>query len=172
MRRSIIALVAAPLGALGAALSAAPATAAKRMPPPPTSLAKPISGMFADDTGGIGSIAGITTLRRFTSAAGQLQVVGTVTATLIDSTDTLLGTATESVTAAVTATGSRESLHVVVEPVDLDLLGRPVHLDKVVLDIAAQSGRADLLAAAADLLDAGSVGPALTELLDRLLDLP
>jgi hypothetical protein len=55
--------------------------------------------------------------------------------------------------------------------VDLDLLGRQVHLDKVVLDIDAQSGRADLLAAAADLLDADSVGPALTELLDRLLDL-
>lgn len=60
-------------------------------------------------------------------------------------------------------------LHLVLGPLDLDLLGLQVHLDKVVLDITAQSGSGhllgNLLCAVAHLLDNnGTLGQLLTQL--------
>jgi hypothetical protein len=60
-------------------------------------------------------------------------------------------------------------LHLVLGPLDLDLLGLKVHLDRVVLDIVAQSGAGqllgNLLCAVAGLLDGGGT---LSQLLNRL----
>lgn len=60
-------------------------------------------------------------------------------------------------------------LHLVLGPLDLDLLGLVVHLDKVVLDIVAKSGAGqllgNLLCAVAGLLDGGGT---LGQLLNRL----
>jgi hypothetical protein len=54
-------------------------------------------------------------------------------------------------------------------PLDLDLLGLQVHLDRVVLDIVAQSGAGqllgNLLCAVANLLNSGGT---LSQLLNRL----
>ena len=60
-------------------------------------------------------------------------------------------------------------------PLDLDLLGLVVHLDRVVLDITAESGPGNLLGnllcAITGLLDpAGPLGP-LVNLLNQLLDI-
>ena len=68
-------------------------------------------------------------------------------------------------------------LHLVLAPLDLNLLGLKVHLDKVVLDITAQSGSGNLLGnllcAVAHLLDGnGTLGQLLAKLsaiLDNLL---
>jgi hypothetical protein len=68
-------------------------------------------------------------------------------------------------------------LHLVLGPLDLNLLGLKVHLDKVVLDIVAQSGAGqllgNLLCAVAHLLDnGGTLGQLLSKLsaiLDQLL---
>ena len=65
--------------------------------------------------------------------------------------------------------GSCDILHLVLGPLDLDLLGLQVHLDKVVLNIVAQSGAGqllgNLLCAVAHLLDnSGTLGQLLTKL--------
>ena len=65
--------------------------------------------------------------------------------------------------------GSCDILHLVLGPLDLDLLGLQVHLDKVVLNIVAQSGAGqllgNLLCAVAGLLDNnGTLGQLLTKL--------
>jgi hypothetical protein len=73
--------------------------------------------------------------------------------------------------------GSCDILHLVLGPLDLDLLGLQVHLDKVVLNIVAQSGAGqllgNLLCAVAHLLDNnGTLGQLLnklTAILDQLL---
>jgi hypothetical protein len=74
--------------------------------------------------------------------------------------------------AARTATASRATcdiLHLVLAPLNLNLLGLKVHLDRVVLDIVAQSGAGqllgNLLCAVAGLLDSGGT---LSQLLNRL----
>ena len=66
-------------------------------------------------------------------------------------------------------------LHLVLAPLNLDLLGLKVHLDRVVLDIVAQSGAGNLLGnllcAVTGLLD-GGIGGALgrlTNLLNQIL---
>jgi hypothetical protein len=79
-------------------------------------------------------------------------------------------------TPATTAKGTAQAmatcdiLHLVLAPLDLDLLGLQVHLDKVVLDIVAKSGAGNLLGnllcAVTGLLDGGLSGA-----LGRLVDL-
>lgn len=67
------------------------------------------------------------------------------------------------------AARSCDILNLVLAPLDLDLLGLKVHLDKVVLNIVAQSGAGqllgNLLCAVAGLLDGGGT---LSQLLNRL----
>jgi len=66
------------------------------------------------------------------------------------------------------AAGACKVLNLVLGPLDLDLLGLQVHLDKVVLNIVAQSGAGNLLGnllcAVAGLLD----GPTLSGLLSQV----
>jgi hypothetical protein len=68
---------------------------------------------------------------------------------------------------AAAAAATCSILHLVLGPLDLNLLGLKVHLDRVVLDITAQSGSGNLLGnllcAVAHLLD--GVSPSLTDLL-------
>ena len=89
---------------------------------------------------------------------------------------TINGTpATTSRTAAAAATC--DILHLVLAPLDLDLLGLQVHLDRVVLDIVAESGAGNLLGnllcAVTGLLDGGLDGVLgrLVNLLDQILGL-
>ncbi len=73
---------------------------------------------------------------------------------------------------AAAAVGSCDILNLVLGPLDLDLLGLQVHLNKVVLDIVAQSGAGNLLGnllcSVAGLLDGGPLGGLLTGLTDLL----
>jgi hypothetical protein len=65
-------------------------------------------------------------------------------------------------------------LHLVLGPLDLNLLGLKVHLDKVVLDIVAQSGAGqllgNLLCAVANLLNSGGTLSQLLNQLGQILD--
>lgn len=64
--------------------------------------------------------------------------------------------------AGAAAAWSCEILHLVLGPLDLNLLGLEVHLNRVVLDITATSGPGNLLCAVAGLLDGT---PTLTDFL-------
>jgi hypothetical protein len=96
---------------------------------------------------------------------------------LTDSAGTVIGTVTDlPLTLPLTqAAGSCPILHLELGPLDLNLLGLLVHLDKVVLDITAQSGPGNLLGnllcAVAHLLDSNASGNALANLLNRILSL-
>jgi hypothetical protein len=74
---------------------------------------------------------------------------------------------------AAAALGSCPILNLVLGPLDLDLLGLQVHLDKVVLNIVAQSGAGNLLGnllcAVAGLLDQAGILTQLTDLLNQIL---
>jgi hypothetical protein len=70
------------------------------------------------------------------------------------------------------AAGSCDILNLVLGPLDLDVLGLQIHLDKVVLDIVAQSGAGNLLGnllcQVAGLLDGTSLGGLLEGVLNQL----
>jgi hypothetical protein len=111
---------------------------------------------------------------------GQVVVQGNLTATLRRASGQLVGRVERhDVTLPVNAPGAHTAsamtaaaatcsiLHLVLGPLDLNLLGLTVHLNRVVLDITAQSGSGNLLGnllcAVAHLLDGTS--PTLTDLL-------
>jgi len=103
-----------------------------------------------------------------------LAAVGTLTGTIVDPVAGTLAVA-DTVTLPVnSATGSCKILHLELGPLDLDLLGLQVHLDKVVLDITAQQGSGNLLGnllcAVANLLNGGglNVGAALNQIINLL----
>src|SRR5207249_5628950 len=83
---------------------------------------------------------------------------------------------TTATAAAVTALATCDILHLVLGPLDLNLLGLVVHLDQVVLDITAQTGAGNLLGnllcAIANLLNPNSLDlGTLADLLNQLLGL-
>jgi hypothetical protein len=145
---------------------AAPVSAALE-PPTLTGLTAPVTG-----TSAAGAFAGTFTVEQFRVVDNGLTAVGQLTGTL--------GTQTVSQVVSfpvADATGSCQILHLVLGPLDLDLLGLQVHLDQVVLDITAQSGPGNLLGnllcAIAGLLDDTGASPlqAIVNLLNQLLAL-
>ena len=120
------------------------------------SLAIPVSG--TSDTGV--ATVGTFYLQRFATQDGKLVGIGTLVAAVTDSTGTrnivvggvaipveastlpnVSGPSAQPVQAQVTC----PILHLELGPLDLNLLGLMIHLDKVVLDITAQSGPGNLL---------------------------
>src|SRR5690242_13989584 len=109
---------------------------------------------------------------------GKTYVQGDLSATLVKTGGTILGrTHRHDVTLPVNAPGARTMstaaavcniLHLVLGPLDLNLLGLHVHLNRVVLDITAVPGPGNLLGnllcAVAHLLD--NTSPTLTQLLN------
>ena len=107
---------------------------------------------------------------------GQLVGIGTLVATL---TDTASGAVQNIVAGGVAiplvATGACPILHLVLGPLDLNLLGLMVHLNQVVLDITAQSGPGNLLGnllcAVANLLNQGGPLQGIANLLNQILQI-
>lgn len=151
---------------------AAPAVAA------PVTL--PVTGTFTDASGGTGSFVGSLALTEFAADGDVVSAVGDLTGTLTDSTGAEVGTVNQPVAAPVDQVGTLatcEVLNLVLGPLDLDLLGLVVHLDRVVLDITAESGPGNLLGnllcAVAGLLDGpgAGLGAILSNLLNQILAL-
>jgi hypothetical protein len=163
MRRIISLVLAAML------LGLIPASAFAARPPAADAITFPVSGTVA----GVSSFVGEFDVNRFAVQDGQLVAVGTLTGTLTN----LVTGATQAVSQALTlpigVTATCDILHLELGPLDLNLLGLMVHLDKVVLDITAQSGPGNLLGnllcAIAGLLDGGGPLGAIAQLLNRIL---
>ena len=163
LRLPILALV----FAVAMAFTAAPASAA----PPTTTSAVSIPINFTSTSG---SFSGAFNITRFAVQNGQLVAVGTLTGTVRDALGNIVGTVNQPLTLPVlAATGTCQILHLELGPLDLNLLGLMVHLNKVVLDITAQSGPGNLLGnllcAVAHLLDSNAAGTALANLLNQIL---
>jgi hypothetical protein len=150
--------LAVPLGANAAA-------------PTTSGVTTPISGTIA----GVSQFVGNFTLTRFTVQNGQLAAVGTLTGTLTNLATGATQSVNQTLTLPVAASGTCQVLHLELGPLDLNLLGLQVHLDRVVLDITAQQGPGNLLGnllcGIAGLLDGGSPLSALTTVLNQLLRL-
>lgn len=137
----------------------------------------PITGTFTDALGGTGQFVGTFTLQRFVVVPGQqLAAVGTLVGTLTNSAGTVLGTIVRTITILVDSALTQAScdiLHLELGPLDLDLLGLVVHLNRIVLDISAQPGAGNLLGnllcAIAGLLDGGGPLRAIANLLNQIL---
>lgn len=102
-----------------------------------------------------------------------MTAIGSLTGTLTDSLGNVVGTITQSIALPVTnITATCDILHLELGPLDLNLLGLVVHLDKIVLDIDAQAGGGllgDLLCSLANLLNGSATLSAIARLLNNIL---
>jgi len=121
-----------------------------------------------------GAFTGVFTLSRFVAQNGQLAAVGTLTGTVTNSTGQTVGAVARNLTLSlINISATCDILHLELGPLDLNLLGLVVHLDKIVLDIDAQSGPGNLLGnllcAVANLLNGGGPLSQLVNLLNQIL---
>lgn len=143
----------------------------------------PITGTIENG----GSFTGTASVVSFAQNAttGQLEANALLSGVLKDASGHVLGrVANEYVTLPATLTSSAAGadqpaatcsiLHLTLGPLDLNLLGLVVHLNRVVLDITAVSGPGNLLGnllcAIAHLLDGGPLSQ-VVDLLNRVIDL-
>jgi hypothetical protein len=140
---------------------------------PAGSLKVPVTGTFINQAG-TGTFAGQLDITKFVNQGG-LAAVGTLTGTVTDAAGNVLGAVDQQITMPLAqANGTCQILHLELGPLDLNLLGLMVHLDKVVLDITAQQGPGNLLGnllcAIAGLLDQNAASPnVITQLLNQIL---
>jgi hypothetical protein len=171
MMRAKLALLCtlALVGATTAGLTIAPAaTAAPADVAASPALTVPITGTGLDT-----SFVGQFALQSFRVVNGQLSAVGQLTGTLTNTVTGATQAVNQLVTIPIGAAGTCQILHLELGPVDLNLLGLMVHLDKVVLDITAQAGPGNLLGnllcSVAHLLDSNAAGQGLASVLNNLL---
>jgi hypothetical protein len=138
--------------------------------PVTTTKAAKVSGHLAN---GEGDVAGRVTVKWVKVSKGKLVAVGTFKGKVTNEAG-IAKRATQAVTLPVDVAATADScpiLNLVLGPLDLNLLGLVVHLDKVVLDITAEPGPGNLLGnllcAVAGLLDGNATG--LNGLLNQLV---
>lgn len=173
--RRAITLALCPLTAGTVALAvAAPATAATAAPSRSTVATSGVSHATGAVAHVVGTVngrhqAGTFAVTQFVPTANGLNAVGNLTMG-----GKSLGQAAVPVNPAAT-TGSCPILHLDLGPLDLNLLGLQVHLNEVVLNIAAQGGPGNLLGnllcAVAGLLDGSGSLSQLSGLLNQILTL-
>ena len=153
----------ATVTAVGTPAAAAPTPTPKAAAGTMTST---VNGTFGDG----GTVSGTFTPTRFAARNGAVVAIGTLHSVLTDAAGSTVGTADTPVTLPVQLPAGGVStlaacpiLHLVLGPLDLNLLGLTVHLNTVVLDITAISGPGNLLGnllcAIAGLLNGGLSAP-------------
>jgi len=125
---------------------------------------------------GFGSFLGSFDVTEFVAQGGRLLAVGTLTGEVFDAAGNSLGLIDpQELTLPVTQQifGTCDILHLELGPLNLDLLGLHVHLNRVVLDITATRGSllGDLLCAIANLLNGGGPLSGLAGLLNQIFGL-
>jgi hypothetical protein len=143
----------------------------------------PVTGTFTD-ANGPGTFNGTLNIQHFASAGGRnLVAVGTLSGTLTEATGATQQVTGQSVTLPVSRTTSAANaatpaascsiLHLVLGPLNLNLLGLQVTLNQVVLNINAIPGAGNLLGnllcAVANLLNGNSSASVLATLLNNIL---
>jgi len=120
----------------------------------------------------VGTLLGTLNITGFSAQNGQLLANGTFTSGTVSAP---VSVPVDRAASAAATGGACEILHLVLGPLDLNLLGLVVHLNQVVLDISAQPGAGNLLGnllcTVAHLLDGNAASTALANLLNRILSL-
>jgi hypothetical protein len=163
------------------------------------SLSVPVSGTVgAEGDPNPATLNGTLSIQRFALAGDDIVAIGSLVATYTDPATSTVRTIVTRVAvplarqpaaspiadaleapdhgpAAAAEQQECDILHLVLGPLDLDLLGLQVHLDRVVLDITAVPGAGNLLGnllcAITGLLDGTGQLAQLVALLNQLLDL-
>src|SRR5215210_5307564 len=90
------------------------------------------------------NFVGNLNITRFVNQGGQLVAVGNVVGTLTNQTTGVITQIVQSFRQVVAIIGTPQAacdiLHLELGPIDLNLLGLVVHVDKIVIDIDAQPG--------------------------------
>jgi hypothetical protein len=190
MKRIVTAILLVTLTTTFAATQVAPVAAKQNTD---TSVALPFSAP-ATVNGIPAVVTGTFNVTRFDASDGKLLAIGTIIATVPDGAgvrsiitqasipvDTMASGSPVAAASAIlapaavvqAAAASCGILHLELGPLDLDLLGLVVHLDRVVLDISAAPGAGNLLGnllcAVAGLLD--GTGLPVAGLLNQIADL-
>lgn len=123
-----------------------------------------------------GGFTGVFTLTRFVVSNGQVAAVGTLTGTVTNAAGQTVGAIARNLTLSlINISATCDILHLELGPIDLNLLGLVVHVDKIVIDIDAQSGPGNLLGnllcAVANLLNTNGPLSTLVNLLNQILAL-
>ena len=100
--------------------------------------------------------------------------MGTLTGTVTNAAGQTVGAIVRNITLSlITINATCDILHLELGPIDLNLLGLVVHVDKIVIDIDAQSGPGNLLGnllcAIANLLNNNGPLAGLVNLLNQVL---
>jgi len=145
---------------------AAPVSAIQQQPP---GIQIPIN--FTSPNG---NFTGVFDLNRFVVRNGQVAAVGTLTGTVTNAAGQTVGAIVQTLTLSlININATCDILHLELGPIDLNLLGLVVHVDKIVIDIDAQSGPGNLLGnllcAVANLLNANGPVSQLVNLLNQIL---
>jgi hypothetical protein len=158
--------------ALLSMITLAPRLASAASPAPaPSGIQIPINITNAN-----GAFTGVFTVSRFVLQNGQVAAVGTLTGTVTNAVGLTIGAIVRTLTIPlISIHATCDILHLELGPLDLDLLGLVIHLDKIVLDIDAQSGPGNLLGnllcAVANLLNNNGPLSQLVNLLNQILGL-
>ena len=139
--------------------------------PAAAGVSVPITGTA--DRGG--KFVGTFTVQQFAVVDNKIVAVGTLTGTISNAIGNVIGTVLKTVQLLVTIKKSTcEILLLELGPIDLDLLGLQVHLDRVVLEITADPTGGllgSLLCAVANLLNSGGLLSDIANLLNQILAL-
>jgi hypothetical protein len=132
----------------------------------------PVKGTFGPNSNG--TFKGTFDVTKFVTKNGSILAVGRLSGTLTHADGSQETLDNEKVKLPVQIAGaSCKILHLELGPLDLDLLGLKVHLNRIVLDITAQPGPGNLLGnllcAIAHLLDRNHVNRALADILNAIL---
>jgi hypothetical protein len=144
------------------------------------SLSSTVNGAFTN-ADGTGTLTGTFTPTAFSVVNGALEATGLLKGTLTDADGSSLGTVSQTVTLPVQTSAASTSaqpaaaagsvLHLVLGPLNLNLLGLVVTLNQVNLNITAVPGAllGDLLCDVAGLLNGGGALSQLAALLNQIL---
>lgn len=132
-----------------------------------------VSVPVAGTTSRGGKFTGTFVIQQFSVVNNQIVAVGTLTGTIQNGVGNVIGTILRTIRMLITIGGATcDILHLELGPLDLNLLGLQVHLDKIVLDIDADPTGGllgSLLCAVANLLNAGGPLADIVNLLNQIL---
>lgn len=176
IRRSLLSVIAVGFAAVLSFVSPAPAQAATEQP---TTLSFPIN-----TAGAAGTFSGTLRITSFAVQNNALVASGIVTGTLVSGSGVAQSVAKMVTVPVIAGAGkgtartkaiSCDILHLELGPLDLDLLGLVVHLDRIVLDLSAAPGAGNLLGnllcSVTNLLNGAGTLAQIANLLNQILGL-
>ena len=168
---SLLALAPAGVAAASKRQAAAPNNFAPRAAVLAGGVTVPVTGTTSKG----GKFTGNFNISQFKVVNNQIVAAGTLTGTIQNGVGNVIGTVLKTVQMIVTIkAASCDILHLELGPLDLDLLGLEVHLNRIVLDIDADPTGGllgSLLCAVANLLGAGGPLADIVDLLNQILGL-